>query len=171
MTSPILRDRYGVGGQRSGEGQGSKVRGRPQPWAAPGPPAALPQGRAMLRAPCPLGPPHGRLLLPDAAAAALRLLPPLPGVSRHGGRGRGGGSGRELGVKGTGGRYGGREGSRGAPRRCYGDGERPAGAARARGVAVGRGGRSALWGYGRDGPLHRAGLRGCRTPPINTTIP
>eukprot|EP00076_Gallus_gallus_P035760 XP_025001298.1 zinc finger protein 385A isoform X2 [Gallus gallus] len=34
----------------------------------------------MLRAPCPLGPPHGRLLLPDAAAAALRLLPPLPGM-------------------------------------------------------------------------------------------
>ncbi|XP_054663043.1 LOW QUALITY PROTEIN: zinc finger protein 385A [Grus americana] len=33
----------------------------------------------MLRAPGPLGPPPGRLLLPDAAAAALRLLPPLPG--------------------------------------------------------------------------------------------
>ncbi|KAM6038705.1 zinc finger protein 385A [Theristicus caerulescens] len=40
----------------------------------------------MLRAPGPLGPPPGRLLLPDAAtaaaaaAAALRLLPPLPGM-------------------------------------------------------------------------------------------
>ncbi|CAN0009927.1 unnamed protein product [Bubo scandiacus] len=33
----------------------------------------------MLRAPGPLGPPPGRLLLPDAAAAALRLLP-LPGM-------------------------------------------------------------------------------------------
>ncbi|XP_063215006.1 zinc finger protein 385A [Chroicocephalus ridibundus] len=32
----------------------------------------------MLRAPGPLGPPPARLLLPEAAAAALRLLPPLP---------------------------------------------------------------------------------------------
>ncbi|XP_056178456.1 LOW QUALITY PROTEIN: zinc finger protein 385A [Falco biarmicus] len=36
-------------------------------------------GRAMLRAPGPLGAPPGRLLLPDAAAA-LRLLPPLPAM-------------------------------------------------------------------------------------------
>ena len=128
-------------------GQRSEValsRGRPPAHPLP----SLPQGRAMLRAPCPLGPPHGRLLLPDAAAAALRLLPPLPGVSRHGEAG----GGRLEGMGGA--TVAGR--GRGGPRcvaMATGTGlEGPGGPGGSRWARSG--GRSALWGYGRGGPAH-----------------